>query len=277
MKKKFFAAVVVVLCVSSPSSAFFGKGEQQTTSTPYLDVLQDAPDVFRILSGSTMKVVLDTQLSTENAAIGDAVNGHLAEPIEYGGTLLIPKGTMVIGRVSAVDGPKRQLKADVSTHHWLNAQAGMDIDFYEMKLPNGAVLQIHGMPAINTVVQTSNANSPKLRVDKDGDITVDFHQGRDAALGFGIGAAALATGPIGLLLAPAAGAAIGAAHPSYGLDRPTTDQDSHPRWHGMLMGALGGVPGGFLAKDAIDKGADVVLTPGDELTIQLNSDLSIKR
>jgi hypothetical protein len=277
MKRFIPFALSIIFFSASPAWSLFGRGEEQKSVTATLNVLQDAPDIFRILSGSTIDVVLDTQLSTATATVGDAVSGHLEQPLEYAGAILIPAGTTVLGRVSAVDSPKRQLKADVSTHHWLNSQAGIDIDFYEMKSPHGSILPIRAMPAANSVVVSAPSATMKLRVDKDGDVTPDFHQGADTALGLAIDGAAIATGPFGLLLAPAAGAVAGAMHPSYGLDRPTTDDDAHPRWHGMLMGALGGVPGGFLAKDAIDKGADVVLSPGDKLLVQLTNDVSVRK
>jgi hypothetical protein len=275
MHNIFCLLFALAILTSAPSFAFFGH-ESDPAPVAHLNVIQDGADMYRILSGSTIELVLDTPLSTETATVGDGVRAHLAKSLDYNGQPLLLEGTIVTGKVSAVDTPKKQLKADVSTHHWLNAQAGLDIDFNEIKTVSGSVLSLHAMPAPDTEVEKADPRAAKLHVDKNGDITPEYHGGRNTALGLAIDGAAIATGPFGLLLAPAAGAIAGATDPSYGLDRQASSNDAHPRWHGMLMGALGGVPGGFLAKDAIDRGGDVVLSPGDKVFVQLNADLPMR-
>src|SRR5437660_5773155 len=83
-------------------------------------------------AGTRLRVQMQTPVDTKTSNVGDAVEALLVEPVQNGGSILVPVGARLTGRVAAVS---PQSKAH-QTH------ALLQLSFDELILPNGQHLKI---------------------------------------------------------------------------------------------------------------------------------------
>ena len=57
--------------------------------------------------GTSLKVILQTTISTFSSKVGDPFQGKLAEPVVVDGKQLLPVGTVIEGRVTKLSEPRR--------------------------------------------------------------------------------------------------------------------------------------------------------------------------
>jgi hypothetical protein len=63
--------------------------------------------------------------------------------------------------------------------------------------------------------------------------------------------------------------------PEYALDKPVLKEDALTRTKGGLVGAVKGLPGGFLITGVVNHGGYIVVPPGVQLELRLLSDLVV--
>ncbi|MBY0551149.1 MAG: hypothetical protein K2W95_27970 [Candidatus Obscuribacterales bacterium] len=266
-------------------------GEVSNNNQLPLLIQQTGPREFIVETGSCFTVSVQDELDSGTAAIGYPITATLTQDLRSGPSLLAPAGSRLIGHVSSVDPARRSLKADIPGKHWLDAQGAIGIEFDELvRTGDDRRFQMDAIPCPGSKVTQSNRTvqnvagdqdtaKPHLRmpieVDNRGDLTLDFHAKRNTLIHLALDGGAIAAGPFGLAIGPAANGIAGAISPSYAFGHPADMTGTKEREKGFLMGAVRGLPFvGFVA-DAAEKGRDVNIAPGDTMVVRLRSDMQI--
>lgn len=251
-------------------------GSEAALADDCRQVVPEGDGVFRILQGSRFAITVNQPINTATAALGDPVYARLAEDLKLDGGVVATAGALVSGHIKSVDRARRQLRSDVPGHHWLDANGGVGIVFDRLLADNGQSLNIDAIPAPGTRVQSADSHSQPLVVDKRGEISLSYRGNTFGVLGLAIEGASLAAGPFALAVGPTLSGIAGALSPSYAFGRPSQDVCGHRRIKGFFMGAVKGAPGGFLVSGAVNHGDNVLLAPGDRLTLELAADLVLQ-
>lgn len=226
-------------------------------------------------SGSIFPITLLTPLSTTNVRIGDSVSAMLVEDIMLGKQCIAPKGSKLKGWVSKVQHPKNVLQSKVSASNWANANAAIGLHFSSIEPSNESPrLRIDAEPAPHTPVRGPKEQH-ELCIHKDGCISVKWSGIKYSATGVAISAVSWATGPFKFITGPVLSGTAGAIKPEYALDKPIEKGDALTRTKGGLIGAVKGLPGGFIVTGAGLHGGDVAVPSGVQIELRLVSDLVI--
>lgn len=151
-----------------------------------------------VQEGTTLRITLNTSLSTRDTRQGDRFTASLREPIYVNGVEVIPFGTKIEGRVTQVQRPGH-------TH----GVGKLDLAFDRIELPNGYDTAL--------VASTAGAEtSEKTKVGKEGTINGPSSRKQEAeevavAGGIGAGIGAIAGGGKGTAIGGGAGALVGLA------------------------------------------------------------------
>lgn len=261
---------------TAPSDAEDLKGYQSVNDLLPVYISETAPFTYTIRAGSRFVVSTETGFSSATAAMGDALNAKFVKPLEYAGYNVIPAGAEIKGSISLVDHSRHSLRADLPGKHWLNAQGAIGITFNSLEI-GAKNFPLSAIPAPKSSVSAVAASRFPIVVDKEGDLTVYYGNGKYATMSLAIEGGSMAAGPFGLLLGPALSGIAGAASPSYALGHPSDAEGFKARSKGFFLGMVKGLPGGGLLTGAVEHGSDVALVPGDEFIIELKSDLVIIR
>lgn len=226
-----------------------------------------------VLSGSRFSIALLQPLDSRTLKIGEPVQGMLIEPIEVGELKIAAAGATVKGWVSSIHERRNSMQARLSSRNWLNSSATLSLHFSEI-IDGERHYQISAAPASGTEVYSTNSNLHQ-KVDKEGNLLVEFHGAKYILAGAGISAASMLAGPAGLIVAPAASGTLAALVPEYALDHPLQNDSTQTRARATLTGAVKGLPGGFLISGLVNKGLPVTVPAGETLTLELKNDLVI--
>ncbi|MFN2384433.1 MAG: hypothetical protein ABR559_09270 [Gemmatimonadota bacterium] len=143
-----------------------------------------------------INVTATTTLSSDDSRVGDPVTAETAEPVMVDGEVIIPAGSRVEGRVTAVD------RGEYPTR-----RPSIDIVYDRIETPDGEVIPIEARTSgeVGTVVQHPRGDHSRMR---------------NILLGAGVGGAmgGATGGKRGAILGGIAGAAAGAGMGSGGVD-----------------------------------------------------------
>lgn len=149
-KLKFFTALIMSLVAFGAVDA-----AAQTRSTRKKPVIRraavkrtvvPAARLYRIASGERIRVRMNNTLSSKTARIGDRFTTTVTEPVySDGGVVVIPTGSTVSGRVTAVKAARKG-----------GDPGSIDVTFYQVRTPNGTTRAINGSL---TDLDTSRAKS----------------------------------------------------------------------------------------------------------------------
>jgi len=280
LKQLVTAIAVIAVCAATSFAQTAGALSQVSTSEGKTIAPQQlnswsfvhvGPHSWRIVSGATIAVKIISPLDTRSATIGDAVQGQLVNNIVSGNNVIAAQGAIVRGRVTFVDKATRVIKADIPSHHWLDASGALGLQFDEVATNPGETLTFDAVPVPDSAVLRADAQDDQLVVDKRGDITPKFNGVKYGAMGAAIEGADIAAGPIGLAVGPILSGIAGAVSPAFSFGKPSQDITGHRRIKGFFMGMVRGLPGGFLVSGATTHGQDVYLSTGDVIQLQLKA------
>ncbi len=128
----------------------------------------------RVAEGTKIAFALDEALSTKTHRAGDSFSGVVSQPVQIGGRVIIPEGSVVRGSVARSKRAGR-----------IRGRAEMDLRLEQLELPDGQVFDL-------VATLTELDESEKETVGEEGEITGQGSKKRDAATiggGAGIGAA----------------------------------------------------------------------------------------
>lgn len=222
-------------------------------------------------AGSRFRVTLVTPISSQTAVVGDSVQASLIDALTVNGLTVANKGDILTGQVTDVARAERTIKSYIPRHHFLDPEGRLAVTFLTLADSKGNQTAISAILAPQTEIVCNNS-SLKLIVNKGGDAEVKSITTRylvaDALLAGGL----IATGPIGLAVAPAVTGIAGAMSPSYALGHQVEAGQKQSRAKDFLLGASRGIPGGAIVAGITTHGEDINLTKGDQLILELNQD-----
>jgi len=263
-----------MLGASAPACASEHRLRGPISSPGFLDLKTEITRGVSVLkSGSVFPVAMITALESKTAHPGQPVEAMLLEDLVVGNKNIAPKGSKVNGWVSIVHGPRNVLESKFSSSNWLNSNGAILLHFSSITPANGLPkLSIDAQPSPNTPVRGPQ-HEHELCVHKDGCISVKWSGVKYGAAGLAINAVSWATGPLKFITGPVISGTAGAIQPAYALDKPVDKKDAKTRTKGCLVGAVKGLPGGFVITGLTNHGGYITIPSGVQLEVQLSSDL----
>ena len=153
-------------------------------------VLKKTPSItyYTVNSGQLLRVRMNQTITSETARIGDQFTTTVVDPVHAGGVEVVPAGSSIVGRVTAVNRASRKSKAGT-----------IGVHFFSLRLPTGITRAINGDL---TEVTTENVNA-----DNEGEVSGRSATKRNVVF---IGGGAAAGALIGAIAGGGKGAGIGA-------------------------------------------------------------------
>jgi hypothetical protein len=111
-----------------------------------------------VAAGTPVKVALDSEVRIRN--VGQAIHGLTTEPVYAFDKLLIPVGTKVNGKVSAIDPVPKKVRTLQATDGNFSPKRNVHVQFDELVMGNGrhVALQTVASPAPDGVLRFVSAN-----------------------------------------------------------------------------------------------------------------------
>jgi hypothetical protein len=175
IRTKLLLLSVVLLALLSTSLPLAAQTKRRTVrrTTP-------AIPQYSVAANSVIRLRMNDTLTSKNAKVGDTFRSTVVDPVYAKGFVVIPQGSIVVGKVTAVQRAGRK------------SQAGsMNVEFTSVQLPNGRSYALNGS-------LTDSENT-----DNEGGVKGGSSKKRNIAF---IGGGAV----VGALINGAAGAGIGA-------------------------------------------------------------------
>lgn len=177
--KKFFAACAVAALFAGTTLA-----QEESLSLP---------------SGTSVRMKLETPISTQTNKVGDTFAGRVTEPVMQNGKAVIPVGAAIQGQIVKLTEPRR-----------IKGKPTIELRPDSLTMPDGEKYQFHA-----TVVDTDP--STQTSVNDEGQIKGKGRDGKDVrniaiGTGAGVGVGAVAAGGKGALIGGAIGAGVTVAH-----------------------------------------------------------------
>lgn len=230
------------------------------------------PNSWRLPAGTELSISLQTPFSSKIAKIGDPVLAKLKTQLFLDQNTIIQPGAFVEGTITAVDPARSELKAKVSTDHWLDADGAISLQFNSILMDAGRKLRIDAVPAANTAVEEATSRNVDLVVDRNGEITVKGTSKKSKAFGVVVDGIGLVTSPVTSMMVSGV---AGAIDPNYSLNSKEMKNSKHKRVKGFFKGMANGLPGAGLVDSAFGKGVDVDLDIGDTIQLTLRQNATV--
>jgi hypothetical protein len=147
-----------------------------------------APATYTVLSGTSIRVRIDEELSSEDARIGDTFTSTVVDPVYANGIEVIPQGSKIGGRVIAVQKAGRRSKAGT-----------ISVTFNRLTLPTGRAYAING--------SLTDVSGETVNYDEEGQVQGKSSTKRNVVF---IGGGAATGAAIGAIAGGGKGAGIGA-------------------------------------------------------------------
>jgi hypothetical protein len=180
-----------------------GSSQQALSARPELadpdgDIVHPLPPrPGELMEGVTIRVRLTERLSSTESEKGEPFHGQVASDVLQNGRVLIPAGSGIEGRVTAV-----------SAGHF-GGHGSFRLKPEAVILPDGSRYQLHaettGTPGSKTRIGAEGSINPGSRLKKDG---IEY----GAVVGTGAVAGAVIGGPVGALTGSLVGAGIVTTH-----------------------------------------------------------------
>jgi hypothetical protein len=150
-----------------------------------------------LLEGTSIRVRLMDRISSSETEKGEPFRGQVAQDVMQNGQVLIPAGSSIEGRVSAV-----------STGH-LGGHGSFRLRPEAVILPDGSRFELHA--------ETTAAPGSKAKIGSEGSINPGSRAKKDgieygAVVGTGVVAGAVLGGPVGALTGGLIGAGVVTTH-----------------------------------------------------------------
>ena len=165
--------VVCILCGTSiaqtprtrPPVRMQEESEDASASHSAAENTQVAPVTLpmSVEAGTPIKVMLDSEVRIRS--VGQAIHGKTVEPVYAFDKLLIPVGTVVNGRVSAIDAVPKMVRTMQATNGNFSPVHKVHVQFDELKMANGRTVTLHTVasPAPDGVLQFVSANEAEKK------------------------------------------------------------------------------------------------------------------
>jgi hypothetical protein len=147
-------------------------GTQQNSDLPAGQVerksVDDVPIVMpmTVEAGTPIKVAIDSEVRIR--AVGQTIQGKTTEPVYVFDKLLIPLGTLVNGKVSAIDPVPKMIRTMQAANGDFSPARKVHVQFDELVMANGKTLALHTVasPAPAGVLRFISANEAEKKKNK---------------------------------------------------------------------------------------------------------------
>jgi hypothetical protein len=158
----------LIVCATFFVAGVFCAGQTLKTR-PSSDHSQDSPAIVAVATpvsmpmtvpaGTPIKVALDSEVRVRK--VGQPIHGHTVEPVYTFDKLLIPSGTTVTGKVSAIDAVSKKVRTLDAMDGNFSPVRMIHVQFDELQLGDGRRVPLHTVasPAPNGVLKFVSANS----------------------------------------------------------------------------------------------------------------------
>ncbi len=148
-----------------------GTGGSTNSATTTAETTVAAPVVvpMSVTAGTPIKVALDTEVRVRE--VGQAIHGKTTEPVYAFDKLLIPMGTVVNGKISAIDAVPKKVRTLDATDGNFSPRRNVHVQFDELVMGDGrhVALQTVASPAPDGVLSFVSANEKEKQKSKVGD------------------------------------------------------------------------------------------------------------
>jgi hypothetical protein len=119
-----------------------------------------------VAAGTPLKVALDSEVRIRQ--VGQAIHGKTTEPVYAFDKLLIPAGTVVNGKVSAIDAVSKKVRTLDATDGNFSPRRNVHVQFDELVMADGhhVALQTVASPAPDGVLSFVSANEKAEKKNK---------------------------------------------------------------------------------------------------------------
>jgi hypothetical protein len=224
--------------------------------------------------GTRLPITIETGSTSKTAQIGDVVKARLSNDLSFGNRLVARKGSLVQGHVCSVQKARKVLQAELSRQRWLKSAGELGVQFDEIVTEQNEHLPLVASPARQSRFVKDMDEGRVLGINSKGEIVSPLSaqlksQGIHWGIHIAVTAGGVAGGPIGLGVMPVAYGCLGAISPSFAFMHPVGKNVPHRRIKGFALGALSGLPGGGIVCDAIVRGPEASIEPGDAFEVEL--------
>jgi len=244
-------------------------------------IFQPAPvlkrfDALRGLSRIT-RIQLTTPFDSKTAYAGQPVQAMLLEDFRLGEYKIASAGAILNGQITGSTPARTLANSSRDASRRFRSRGCVALQFDEIVDVDGKHVPITG-----TLTQQIDPMPGKkyweIRVDKQGRIVKAEHSltpERQRAYNVGRVATMVPIPIPGSFLlvncvaVPLAIGAAGAADPSFAYNKPIDNDVAHRRLKGFTYAFVTNLPGAFYVQAFTEKGNEVTLRPGDELTVNL--------
>ncbi|HJR05951.1 MAG TPA: hypothetical protein VJ842_01545 [Pyrinomonadaceae bacterium] len=181
------ALLVIITATVVPASAQRRRARRPVRRPATTRVIVPAVRYHTLGADQTIRVRMDSELSSRTARVGDRFSTTVVEPVYADGAEVIPAGSKVWGRVSSVKRAERRSPGTIS------------VNFYSVELPSGAKHTING--------SLSSLQADDVNADNESTVQGRSNQKRDIVF---IGGGAATGAIIGAIAGGGKGAGIGA-------------------------------------------------------------------
>jgi hypothetical protein len=191
--RTFTSALILLALIAStvvPTFAQTRRRPRLRRRTPARQVVKvtPAPVYYNVNSGQIIRVRLNQTITSETAHVGDQFTTTVVDPVYASGLEVIPSGSEITGRVSAVNRASRKSKAGF-----------IGVRFVSLRLPTGIARAING--------DLTDVNADNVTADNEGEVSGQSSMKRNVVF---IGGGAAAGALIGAIANGGKGAGIGA-------------------------------------------------------------------
>jgi len=239
-----------------------------------------APQVKAPLkTGTRLPIAVDSLVSSKTAQIGDVVSARLSNDLFIDGRLVAPKGSRVQGHVCSVQKARKVLAAELSKTRWMKSAGELGVQFDEIVNDQDQHLPLAATPARQARFVKDMDEGRVLGINDKGEIVSPLSaQLKSQCVHWGIHiavtAGGVAGGPIGMAAMPVAYGCLGAISPSFAYMHPVGRNVKHRRLKGFALGFISGAPGGGIICDAIVRGPEAIIEPGDAFEVELKQEFT---
>ncbi len=237
----------------------------------------DAEGKVYINAGSKFPICMSTSHTSKTATVGDPIEARLGVDIKIGNRLFAAQGSKINGHIATCKPARKLMQANMSRKRWMRAGGTLGLQFDEIITPEGEHLLLTAIPACQARIVENKAEGRVLGVNSDGEITPPLSaQIKAKSLQTSIALAGALGGPFSMPAMPIAMGVMGAISPSFAYMHPVGTNVRHRRLKGFAMGAVTGLPAGFLLSDSIIRAPESIINPGDQFLVELKESIAMQ-
>ncbi|MGA2924318.1 MAG: hypothetical protein ABSE28_24745 [Candidatus Sulfotelmatobacter sp.] len=141
------------------------QSEHAVAAEPATENVEAMPVVvpMTVGAGTPIKVALDVEVRVRD--VGQAIHGRTTDPVYAFDKLLIPVGTVVNGKVSAIDAVPKTLRTMQAANGNFSPVRKVHVQFNELVMANGRTVSLHTVasPAPDGVLRFVSANEAEKK------------------------------------------------------------------------------------------------------------------